>query len=275
MDEIQNILQQKEELKAFCSTIGNLSGRVGSVVVRLYPRRDKNGRIKYQQRFATIPAHYKVNNRKDLVANRSRFRVNNIFSSFINGIPELKEIWKKYSERNGFSSAYSAITKENSPYTGKTTPGEMNIIIPPAKSCLPFNKSDIIFSKGSIRISNLSKGMLIAVISLIEPKSVKSEKFKLFMFKSEIEENEGADITLPEGFSGELNNYKRFILYFTVVNGNKISSYSSVNGRIKYNIIKNKILAVIPAVDIIHLYSLDFNKWKKVVAHSPPMIRAA
>jgi hypothetical protein len=270
MNEKLNISLKKERIRALCRVLGDLSGTYDSIVCRIYPVRKKNGRIVYQQRFATLPAHYRVNNRKDLAQNRSRFRINNIFSSFVNRIPELKEIWKKYGEKKNHFSAYTAISKENFNFNGVSAPGELNMILPPAKEYDLLDKSEIAMSEERIKISNLPEGKLVAVISLIDPKSTRSAKFRLFTIKGEVKEGV-MDISTPAELSGELKNYKRYILYFTVINENKAANYFPVKGKVKFNVSLAKRANVMQTETKLFWLYPPVAISKEAISHSPPV----
>jgi hypothetical protein len=266
--EKPNISQQKAELRSL-RVLGNLSGTCGDIVCRLYPKKDKYGRIHYQQRFATRPAHYRVNNRKDMVENRSRFRVVNTFAGFINKIPELKEIWRKYADKKGFFSAYTAITKANMPVTPYNSPGEFNMIIPPAKSYNFISPADMEISENEIKISNLPEGKLITVISLIDPKTSKTAKFKLFNFNCEVGVDGIGNLITGTEFTAQLKNYKNYIIYLTAVNEKKVSAYFSVKVKIK---LKSKTIKAekAPEVKLFSLYPVvKINQDQ--VSHSPPL----
>jgi hypothetical protein len=225
------ISQEKEKLKRQFKPIGLVSGTIGPFVGRIYPLR-KNGKIIYQQRFAALPAKYRVNNRKDMVENRNRFKVTNTFAGFVNRIPELKEVWKQYAAKNNHFSAYTAITKLNSAFTTPSIPVEENIIVPPGKT-IDSPESNISLLNQTLEIKGLKEGKVIAVVSLFDPKSSKYSKFKLFTLKGELNEDGSGNIILSKELSEALKNYKRYILYFTVVNKNRFINYKSVRGRIK------------------------------------------
>jgi hypothetical protein len=120
-------------------------------------------------------------------------------------------------------------------------------------------------------MSNLPEGKLVAVISLIDPKSTRSAKFRLFTVKGEVKEGV-ADISTPVELSGELKNYKRYILYFTVINGNKGANYFPVKGRVKLNVSLTNVMptAVEASIKLFWLYpSVVISKEKS--SHSPPV----
>jgi hypothetical protein len=269
MNENQNILQQKEEAREISRTMGNLSGRYGEVVCRIYRQKKKDGRVVYQQRFATLPADYRVNNRKDMVENRSRFRVNNTFSGFINRIPELKEIWKVYASKKGHVSAYTAITKVNSAYTTHNGPCEKNMIVPPVKS-VEFDRGNISVSENSLAITGLRGGSFLGVVVLADPKSLRNEKFKLFLLRGEV----GRDGLLKIAFTREveegLQGYKRYILYFTVISEGKYVNYAAVKGRMKRGEAGIKEFLQVPVNDTLIIIPL-FIENKDSHSHSPPL----
>jgi hypothetical protein len=268
LTEKANISQQKAELRSY-RVLGLFSGTYGDIVCRLYPKRDKYGKIHYQQRFATRPAHYRVNNRKDMVENRSRFRVVNTFAGFLNRIPELKAIWRKYADKKGLFSAYTAITKVNMPVTPYNSLAEFNSIIPPAKSYDLIPSADIEISENGIKISNLPKGRLITVISQIDPKTSKSAKFKLFNFNCEVGEDGIGNLITGSEFTARLKNYKNYIIYLTVVNEKKAFAYFPIKVKIK---VKPRIIKTekAPKVKIFFLYPVvKINQDQ--VSHSPPI----
>jgi hypothetical protein len=266
--EKPNISQQKEELKSY-KVLGMLSGTCGDIVCRLYPKKDKYGRIHYQQRFATRPAHYRVNNRKDMVENRSRFRVVNTFAGFVNKIPELKELWRKYADKKGFFSAYTAITKANMPVTPYNSPGEFNMIIPPAKSYEYISSAGIEITENRITITDLPKGKLITVISLIDPKTSKTAKFKLFNFNCEVGEDGIGDLVNSSEFTAKLKNYKNYIIYLTVVNEKKAFAYFPIKVKIK---VKAGTIQTEKAAELKIFYLYPVIKLNQAqVSHSPPL----
>jgi hypothetical protein len=271
MNEKQNILQQKEELRSFCRTIGSLSGTLGSVVCRIYPLRKKNGRIVCQQRFAARPQHYKVNNRKDLVQIRSRFRTNNTFASHINKVPELKEFWKKYSSQKGYSSAYTAISKENSSFSGVSAPGLRNLILPPTKNPNHIIEDKLQLSGKTIKISDLPLGNFIAVVTLINPKSFSSTPFKLFTLKAEVKEKNTLEIPLPPGLAAELRNYKKFIIYSAIINGNKFINYTPIQRRIKHQKAFNDFKTYLSPQEADIYFLPLIERRKDYLSHSPPL----
>jgi hypothetical protein len=269
MNEKLEISHKKEKIRSLCRTLGYLSGTLDSVVCRIYPLKKKNGKIVYQQRFASLPVKYRVNNRKDMVENRNRFRTNNIFAGYINKIPELKEIWEKYADKKKYFSAYTAITKENSPFTGISAPGEMNLILPPTKTCIILKKSNIKLSKESIQIGSIPEGKIIVVLSLINPKSSKSKKFQLFTLKGESKEGV-ADLKISDKLSEGLKKYKKYIIYLTILNENKTTNYSPLKIRIKITPFSANRKSEISEMIVIKLYP-TVDKIKEAISHSPPL----
>ncbi len=99
--------------------LGELRGKAGLVVFKKF-----NGKIIAQVR----PEKYKYSKSKKAVGARNRFSVATALAKHLNGIPDIKLIWKK-SKIKGLS-AYHKILKENAPLCFEKSASLNNKITP-------------------------------------------------------------------------------------------------------------------------------------------------
>jgi hypothetical protein len=221
MFENDQISQEKEKLRRLVSPIGLVSGTIGPFVGRIYPLH-KNGKIVYQQRFATLPKQYKTNRRQDLQDNRFRFRTTALFAKEIIAHPQLKKLWTIAAK--GKSTAYNYINKINYPLTYPVAPSEKNLIIPD-NTKLQVKNLKLTPYAISGEIAYKKNSTLIAFLSFSEPSDDNGQKFRIISVSIPVTSD---TFIIPVSKEIKENSllYTKFTLFITIIteNGKRISS---------------------------------------------------
>lgn len=212
MIDFNQISQEKEAIRKLYAPLGFVSGKIGSVVCRIYTTR-KNGKIVKQQRIATLPKSFKTNRRHDLEDNRYQFKSTALFARQINSTPQLKQLWKIAAK--GKHSAYNYINKINYPFSSPEGPTLQSLLVPSeTKLQLQDIKVTPYAITGSLPYKKNS--LLIALISFSKPYSKQDADFKLMSVSLPVN---GDKFTIPvnKQIKELALNYKKFTLFFTII----------------------------------------------------------
>ncbi len=214
-------------------SLGSTSGKLGNKVYRVM-----NGKNFVSFR----PDKYNISQSKAAVSHRAKFSIMIEFAKYVNSIPTLKQIWK--APRIKGTTSFNRIVMYNSKYVCDKSPTVNNIITPSSsivtKNIVQFPFKEFHFSKEAciikIFMMNSSSSFeynqdytLTFVLLFVEPKRKKDKYFTLDHFEesySITKDLSEINIELNEEVSGNLNKYKKIIIYF--------SASRKVDGRLKY-----------------------------------------
>lgn len=101
------------------NSFGEIKGNLGNYNFRVF-----NGKTQIRQR----PVKFKMSYSEKAISLRKRFKTNALFSKSVSGLPDLKQIWKKYEPKS--TSAFNNICKYNFHKVCDEFPTIDNIITP-------------------------------------------------------------------------------------------------------------------------------------------------
>ena len=214
-------------------SLGRTSGKLGNKVYRVM-----NGKNFVSYR----PDKYNISQSKAAVSHRAKFSVMIEFAKYINSIPTIKQIWN--APRIKGTTSFNRIVMYNSKFVCDKSPTVNNIITPSngivTKNIIHFPFNNFHFSKeaGIIKIVMMNRNnafvynqnyTITFVLMCKEPKRKTNKYFTLDHFEESysIDKNlSEINIELNEELIGNLNKYKKIIIYF--------SASRKVEGRLKY-----------------------------------------
>lgn len=182
----------------------NASGKIGRFVIR-----QCNGQIILSAR----PTSYTLSQKPECVAARNRFKTASRWSTFLNRIPLLHEIWKASDDES--LNVRTKILKENIKLVEEYFPTNSNTITPAGnhfkikKVQLENDEIDIQMEDNFVKEAD---DKLVVITALVDPLKKRKEDFIIMDSSPESICNFVINFDTTE-----LRSYKKIIVYFAII----------------------------------------------------------
>ncbi len=195
------------------NVLGDISGTVGDKVYKV-----RNGK----QVVSRKPESVKISQSPKAKANMNKFGLTVVLASFVNAVPELKEVWTAAKVKG--SNSYQKLISNNAKLTGEGRLTIDNIITPPGvpakieKAALDRESLSLTFMIINGRQESLPVPFYIhAVVYFFEPEEEDEDEFILRYYSRKIEKLDDTgrcSINISFGNDEDLFGvYKRLIIY--------------------------------------------------------------